>query len=183
MQKNYNMADFNKFLKKYQNFTDTFKFTSFDDENNEYLCNDTTVKVINFDKIIEDIYPNPMNFRPKSFDTLYVNQNNIYLIEFKNQKPGTIDPTNIQEKLIQGKKELDKLLSNLNIQKQNYIFKYCVVYKNCQQPKDRYKCRISKNIPQFGLSSCKTIVDEIYTNNVNFFTKTLNAKLSNKLAC
>lgn len=182
MQKNYNMADLKQFLKEYNNFIDTFKSTSFDSEKNEYLCNDTTVNVINFDKIIKERYPDSFK-RPSSFDALYIIEDDIYLIEFKNQFPKHIINAEIKKKLLQGKEELDKLLSNLNIQKRDYTFKYCVIYKNCLLPKDRYKCGISKNIPQFGLSSCKTIIDEIYTNNVNFFTKTLNKKLSNKLAC
>ena len=69
------MADFNLFYKKYNSFLSTFKATSLDnnDKNkpNKYLCFDTTQQVINFDKIVEDKYPDS-NMRPKAFDAIFL---------------------------------------------------------------------------------------------------------------
>ena len=139
------MADIQQFFKNYSLHNSTFKETSFDDENNVYLCTDTSQDVLNFDKLIEDKYPNPY-LRPKSFDAIYQFGNVLYLVEFKNQKPSQIDNNAIVQKLNDGKKELDTFLTKLNIQKRDYSFKYCVVYKNCNKAIDRYKCGISKNI-------------------------------------
>jgi len=92
------MANINQFFKSYKSYNSTFKVTSFDNANNTYLCNDTTQNVINFDKIIENIYKDPYK-RPKSFDALYQLNNDIYLIEFKNQKPTDIINSEVNQNL------------------------------------------------------------------------------------
>jgi len=171
------MADIQQFFQTYSLYNSTFKETSLDNENNVYLCTDTSQNVLNFDKLIESIYPNS-NLRPRSFDAIYQFANDIYLVEFKNQKPAQIDNNAIIKKLHDGKKELDTFLAKLHIQKRNYAFKYCIVYKNCNKTFDKYKCGISKNIIEFGLEQYKNrVVDDIKTDSVSSFTKLLSRKL------
>ncbi len=178
------MADIGQFLQSYQNFQSTFKETSFDSSHDEYLCTDQSQKVINFDKIIEEKYPNS-NERPKSFDAIYLYENKIFCIEFKNQKPSQIINQDICEKLTEGKAELDTLLQSLNIQSSNYKFAYCVAYKKCIEPRDRYKCGIDKGKILFGLGQYKNkgLVKEIFTQDVDFFTKEFNKQFQKELEC
>lgn len=178
------MADIGQFSRTYQSFQSTFKETSFDSDNNQYLCTDESCKVINFDEIIEEKYPDS-NTRPKSFDALYVYENIVFCIEFKNQKPSQIINQDIREKLTEGKTELDTLLQTLHIQSNNYNFVYCVAYKKCIEPRDRYKCGIEKGKVLFGLEQYKHqgLVKEIFTDNVDFFTKEFRKQFKKELAC
>lgn len=178
------MADFNLFQKEYSDSCSTFKETSLDDNNEVYLCNDESQKVINFDKIIELKYPDS-NKRPKSFDALYLYAHLLFCIEFKNQKPSQIDNKEIQEKLESGKKELQKMFQSLNIPIKQYSFIYCVVYKKCIEPRDRYKCGIEKGKVLFGLEKYEEqgFVKKIYTQSVDFFTKEFTKNLKKELVC
>ncbi len=180
------MADISQFIRDYSSYKSTFKITSFDDENKVNLCTDESQEVINFDQIISIKYPDS-NKRPKSFDALYIDNSDIYCIEFKNQKPSQLNKNKIEikEKLKDGKTELDILLGELNISKDDYNFIYCVCYKNCTEPKDRYKCGVAKGAIQFDLEQYKEkgIVKAIYTNNVNFFTELFQKKTSKNLQC
>ena len=178
------MADISQFVQSFQGFRSTFKETSFDSEKNENLCTDESQQVINFDKIIETIYPDS-NVRPKSFDALYVHGDNIFCIEFKNQKPSQINNKDIREKLEEGKNELDTLLGELNIPASNYTFTYCVAYQKCAEPYDRYKCGIDKGRILFGLEQYKNqrFVKEIFTENVDFFSKQFKKQLKRELSC
>lgn len=178
------MADIGKFLQSYQNFKSTFKETSFDNSNQEYLCRDESQTVIDFDRVIEKKYPDS-NKRPKSFDALYVYKDKVFCVEFKNQKPNQIDNQEVQGKLNDGKLELDKLLQSLNIQSNNYDFAYCVAYKKCIEPRDRYKCGIDKGKVLFGLEQYKHqgFIKEIFTENVDYFTKEFKKQFQKELEC
>lgn len=178
------MADINQFLQSYQSSQSTFKKTSFDDSNGEYLCSDESQIVIDFDKIIRELYPDSYT-RPKSFDALYVYENKIFCIEFKNQKPSKIDNQEVQNKLKDGKTELDKLLQSLNIQSRDYDFAYCIAYKKCIEPRDRYKCGVEKDKVLFGLESYKNrgFVKEVFTQNVDYFTKEFKKQFQKELMC
>lgn len=176
------MAGIEQFFKSHSAYSSSFKETSFDKEKDIYLCTDTTQDVINFDKIIEDKYPDSHSYRPKSFDALYQLNSDIYLIEFKNQKPKFLSAhkQELEQKLLDGKNELDQLLAGLNIPKSAYNFKYCVIYQKCSTSHfNEYKCGIDKNIIKFNLTKHKgSVVDDIKTNQVDFFTKLLNKKLT-----
>lgn len=180
----YCMADIGVFIREYSPFKSTFKETSFDKENVVSLCKDESQEVIDFDKIIAEKYPDS-NKRPKSFDALYIHDGNIYCIEFKNLKPASIENNDVKGKLEAGKNELDKLLSDLNIQKNEYDFIYCVCYKNCTEPRDRYKCGVAKGAIQFDLEQYKErhIVKEVFTNSVTFFTQQFQKKTQKSLNC
>ena len=178
------MADFNLFYQEYNSFMSTFKETSLDSDNNFYLCKDESIEVINFDAIIENIYPDS-NLRPKSFDTLYFDKtnNHIYLIEFKNQRKP--DKLEIEEKLTDGKKEFDLLLNKLNISKNSYKFVFCLVYNKYIPKEERHKRGLFKSITFEFLNKYKesSLVHDIYTENVSFFTTQFKKKTTKDLAC
>jgi len=64
------MSDVSVFSSRYNTFHSTFKETSLDSENNYYLCTDESQTIIDFDKLLEDRYPDS-NTRPNSFDAIY----------------------------------------------------------------------------------------------------------------
>jgi hypothetical protein len=182
------MAEIEFALKQnYQAYISTFKETSLDnyhkDKPNEYLCNDEAHEVYNFDKIIAHRYPNPNDYRPQAFDALYIDKTNVYCIEFKNQ----INLTNseVVGKLVDGKKELDKILGEINVNKKVYKFIYCVVHKNRKtRPFAQYKYGIEKNVPRFSLAQYEgDIIDGIFTEDVNFFSKQFKKKTTKDLQC
>ncbi len=177
------MADINEFLKKYSKYKTTFKATSYDNNNDISLCTDEQNENIDFDKIIADIYPNSKVYRPNSFDSIYINGNDIYCIEFKNEnKP---DKEWIEKKLVNGKKELDKLLEDLNIQKDNYNFIFCLVY-NIYKPKyARWKRGILAYPIKIYLDKYKEdkIIDDIFTEDIEFFSNQFKNKLNKELKC
>ncbi len=172
------MADLQQLFKKYGQYSSTFKETSYDDKKNIFLCTDTTQDVLNFDIMIKDKYKG-IRERPKSFDALYKMDNTLYLVEFKNQLPSQInrDKISIQRKLVEGKKELDMFLAICNIQKNDYKFKFCVVYKNFRKPYDGYKRGIAKHIIEFGLKKHSNLVNGIKTDSVLIFTQLLSKNL------
>jgi hypothetical protein len=177
------MADFSIFIKTFNSYNSTFKECSFDDSNGIYICYDESQNIINFDKLVEGLYPNANN-RPKSFDAIFEDDGKIYCIEFKNSKPSHIDNKEVSQKLNEGLNELFNQFSNLNIQKKDFEFYYCVVYQNCKEQIDRYKCGVEKNSILFGLKSYKdSVVKDIYTNSVDFFTKIFNKKMRRNLNC
>ncbi len=178
----FKMADFNLFYQEYDSFISTFKETSLDSMNSQYLCMDESQKVINFDKIIEEKYPDS-NIRPKSFDALFVHENIIFCIEFKNQKKP--DKKEIEGKLLEGKKEFGLLLSDLKISKDNYEFIFCLVYNKFIPKEERYKRGLHKSIRFEFLNQYKEngFVDDIYTEDVNFFTKQFKNKTLKELMC
>jgi hypothetical protein len=76
-------------------------------------------------------------------------------------------------------------LGEEGIQKNNYNFIYCVVYKECIEPRDRYKCGIDKDKILFGLEKYKRdgLVKDVFTANVKFFTKAFKTKIEKELIC
>ncbi len=179
------MADIGEVYKRYASYIDTFKNTSFDSsQNHEYLCNDTSQQVIHFDKIVEDIYPNSYQ-RPNSFDAIFINEDNIYCIEFKNQKPSQIKSKVFHDKLIEGKNELSRILQENNISPKDYTFIYVVVYKECQSNYEKYKCGIGNKQIRFGLEKYKKngFVKDVFTQDVTFFTRAFRLKFHKDLTC
>ncbi len=181
------MADIELFKRKYKHCKSTFKDTSLDnrDKNDdEYLCYDISQEVIDFDLLISNLFPDS-NKRPKSFDAIYIYSNKIFCIEFKNQKPSQINNREVKEKIIDGKRELIKLFNQLNISKGDYDFIYCVVYKNCKEPFERYKCGIGKNRVLFDLKQFEenNFIKKVYTDQVSFFTKEFKKYFNKELMC
>ena len=91
----------------------------------------------------------------------------------------------LEDKLVSGKNELDKLLSNLNIQKNDYKFVFCLVYKIHKPRFDRYK----RGIISYPIKSYlqkykeKKFIDDIFTEDVTFFSDKFEKKLKKDLKC
>ena len=174
------------FKKHYSSFFSTFKQTSLDDNDkntkNEYLCQDESQKVIAFDSILKDKYPNSYD-RPQSFDAIYLKNKDVYLIEFKNEKK----PKNatLSGKLVDGKNELDIILGEINVKKSNYNFIYCVVYNKCKNSVNRYKCGLKQEEYKISLKKYKDngLINDIYTENVSFFTTLFKKNFKKELKC
>jgi len=177
------MADIKQFLSYYDKYRSTFKETSFDDKNGVYLCSDKTQRVINFDKVIADIYPNSKDYRPKTFDAIFIDENNIYCIEFKKEKKPKKEE--IEQKLVDGKKALDRLLGELNIQKKDYKFIFCLVYNIHKPQYSRYKRGILSYPIKTYLQSYKEsgFIDAIFTEDIDFYKKIFQKKINIQLGC
>ncbi len=178
------MADINQFKQKYASFVSTFKLTSYDSNNDIYLCKDETQEVINFDKIIETKYPDS-NIRPKVFDALYFdeNTNRIYLIEFKNEKKP--DKKEIEGKLIDGRNEFSILLNELHISSKNYTYIFCLVYNQFKPKEERFKRGLYKSIRFEFLNRYKNIglIDEVFTEDISFFSQQFKKNFQKELMC
>ncbi|AKF25564.1 hypothetical protein YH65_09375 [Sulfurovum lithotrophicum] len=156
----------------------TLKETSFDNKNSIYLCQDESQLVYDFDKIVKEQYPTK---QPASYDALLIDGEKVYCIEFKNQKYSEIDREQITKKLTNGKTVLEEIFSDNSVNKREYKFIYCVVYKDGVA---RWRRGIEKNEVQFGLERYKgEYFDEIYTNDVQWFTHEYKKHFKKELAC
>jgi len=174
------MADVDSIFKSiYRDYCSSLKNTSYDTEKNEYLCHDESHRyVYDFDKIVKFKYPLK---QPSSYDALLFNDNKVYCVEFKNQKYSDIDRSVIAKKLQNGKEILDQIFKENNIPKSEYKFVFCVVYKNSST---RWQRGIAKNEVQFELDAYKgKFFDEIYTNDVLYFTNEYKKKFKKELDC
>ena len=143
------------------NYKSTFKETSLDDRGGQtrnYLCKDTTAEVFNFDKYVLDKIGHPL---PASPDAIYVEENKIFFVEFKNQIFENINDDNIKNKLNSGTNILKDLLHSHLPSDVKFIF--CVVYKP-QYYRYFNPMTIISNSVKFGLES-----ENI--NNSNFYSK------------
>jgi len=177
------MADIGEFIKKYSKYKTTFKETSHDSSNDKHLCLDESQENIDFDAIIADKYPDPDDYRPKSFDSVYIDNSDIYCIEFKSAKKP--DKKDIEAKLIDGKRELDVMLADLNIQKSDYRFIFCVVYSIHKPDFERFKRGIQSYPIKMYLKKYQenNLVDDIFTEDVSFFTKEFKRKMKKDMVC
>lgn len=173
------MADIHStFKSKYHTYESTLKLTSYDDEKDQYLCEDKSAKVYDFDKIVKDKYPLK---QPSSYDALLFKDDTVFCVEFKNQKYSDIDRTEIKKKLTNGKDVLSTILSENNISQRDYKFVFCVAYNT---KADRWKRAIAKNEVQFELSSyVPEYFDEVYTNDVDFFKNEYKKVFKKMLEC
>ena len=164
-------------------FFSTLKETSYDKENNEYLCSDTTQKVIDFDKIVKEKYPNK---QPSSVDAIVIllkkEYKLFYLVEFKNQIPSKIDNSEVKKKLENSIDVIKDILRQCNISKKGIKFIYCIVFKS---NKSRWRKGIEKNSILFGLETYKkeSLIDDIFTNDVRWMTKEYIKIFKQKLYC
>ncbi len=173
------MADAVSIFKvKFKNYISSLKSTSYDEEHKEYLCNDESQKVFNFDLIIKDMYPQK---QPASYDALLIQDKNIYCIEFKNEKYSNINKIKVHKKLINGKDVLNDIFTTNHIPSNEYNFIFCVAYKNTEA---RWRRGIEKNTIQFELEQYKgKYFDEIYTNDVQYFTNEYKKHFYEELQC
>ncbi len=175
----YTMAELSYILKKESTYSDcqeSLKQTSFDNENNQYLCQ-SSMTVYDFDCIVKKLYPQK---QPSSYDALMVDEGKkiVYCIEFKNQIPSQINNANIKKKLIHGKEVLEAICRHTNVQKKDYQFIYCVVHK---PTKTRYNNPITDRETKFELKSYKgSYFDNIVTNDIHFFKNEFKKKFKDE---
>lgn len=161
----------------------TFKETSFDDDKSEYLCTDTIQKVYNLDKIKDDNCKKPHISSP---DTLLIINNKIYLIEFKNQEIRNVKSKIVKNKLRGGQVIMKKIFNKNKLDINKYTFNYCVAYNDSKYEEYQKKTRrgITRNKIRFDLSQFKDkFFNEIYTNDVRFFSKQFIKKTKKELIC
>jgi len=76
---------------------------------------------------------------------------------------------------------LENLFSENNISKKEYKFIYCIAYQNGVT---RWRRGIEKNAIQFGLEAyIGDYFDEIYTNDVRWFTHEYKKHFKKELKC
>jgi len=169
----YSMAEFSYIIKtKYQDTLDTLKNTSFDKNNNIYLCQ-SDMKVVDFDALTLKLHPQK---QPASYDALIVEESDkeIFCIEFKNQHKTDINNQQLRKKVVDSDATLKKLCKENNIAKDNYKYKLCIVYK--RDTKYKYR-RFKENIVRFGLENYKgKYFDSVVTNDIVFFRKEFQKK-------
>ena len=175
----YKMADAQSIFKKdFKDYSTSLKNTSFDKTNSVYLCNDKTMLVYDFDRLVKDRYPLK---QPSSYDALLIDKQKIFCIEFKNEKYSNIDNKEVSKKLKNGKDVLTSIFQKNHIQLRDYTFIYCVAYKNTQA---RWKRGISKATIQFDLEKYQPkYFNKIYTNDIMFFTNEYKKYFSKALEC
>lgn len=162
----------------YENYSSTLKQTSFDSNNELYLCKDESVEVYDFDAIVKNLYPSN---RPSSYDALIIDNKRIFCIEFKNEKYSDVNNQKVEKKLKNGKDTLTDIFNKYNIPLKEYTFMYCVAYRSTAT---RWRRGISKNIIQFGLEQFKPkYFNEIYTNDIQFFTNEYKKYFQEPLTC
>lgn len=145
------MADINIIKQELKDYVSTLQETSFDSKNEESLCA-SQMQVYNFDKYKQHIDKNK-----KSFDALYLHNNAIYCIEFRNQKYSEIKSQEIKGKYQDGLDMLKSLFYHLNIQIVNNQFYFFVVFKNPSSEMKYHERGKAKEV-LFGLESLKNIL-------------------------
>ncbi|CAC9954851.1 hypothetical protein [uncultured Gammaproteobacteria bacterium] len=179
-----------RFQAKYQNYLANFKTLSYDSDNDEHLCQDTTHKYYNFDEIVKARNP---KCTPASPDALIFKDNKVYCVEFKNSFKRRVNTENIKKKLKDGHKILSKIFTELGFRLEDCELIFCVVYKGfdeselekkeIERKKIHYRIK-DKRIAQFDLEQYKgKYFDDIVTNNVDFFRKQFIKKINPTLPC
>jgi hypothetical protein len=159
---------------RYQDSFDSLKNTSYDKEHNIFMCQ-SPMEVINFDKLTEH-NANGKKL-PKSFDALICDEEEkkAYCIEFKNQEKSIVNNKSLQEKMIEGKNTLDRIMAQNKVQRKNYQFIFCVAYK--PNPNHyRYRRKIEERTIYFNLERQEHTFDKIITKDIVFFTDQFRRK-------
>ena len=156
-------------------FLSTFKATSFDDANNQYLCSDeVTGAVYDFDAYVLARGVDPI---PASPDAIHTGSKDLYFVEFKNQRTADIDTAQMQRKFAAGTEILRELLQNFPARDCRYHF--CVVVKN--QPRARYMDfrHIERDVVRFGLDELNQklggFYDHVVTESLDFYVDQFKA--------
>lgn len=168
------MAEMSYVIKsKYPDSIKTLKNTSYDKENEVYMCQ-SDKEAIDFDALTFTLYPQK---QPASYDTLLIEEyiKNIFCVEFKNQKTSDIDNAQLHKKVKDSDATLKKLCGENSINKNDYKYKLCIVYKQ-DTTKPQYR-RFKENIIHFGLERYREVYfDEIVTNEIDFFQNEFKKK-------
>jgi len=169
------MAELCYILKeRYRDSFDSLKNTSYDKENETHMCH-SPMEVVNFDRLTE--YNANGEGLPKSFDALLCDEEEkrAYCVEFKNQDRSIINNRLLQEKMIEGKETLDRIMAHNSVQRRDYRFIFCVVYKP-NSSHYRYRRKIEERAVYFNLEQQKHTFDEIITKDIVFFADQFRRK-------
>ncbi len=139
-------------------FASTLKNTSFDKENNTYLCQDeATPQVYDFDAYVGARCPHPI---PASPDAIHIGGKDLYFVEFKNQRPADVDKAQMQRKFEAGTRILKELLKDFSAKDCQYHF--CVVMKTPPKPRFMDFRHIEQSAVRFGLDTLNKKLDGFY---------------------
>ncbi|HQR82799.1 MAG TPA: hypothetical protein PK283_07820, partial [Thiotrichales bacterium] len=156
----------------------TFKETSFDKQNKEYLCSDvTTAPVYDFDQYVRTL---DREKTPASPDAIYLGNKVLYFVEFKNSVPSDIKTPEIKAKFRDGTNILIQLLNVFTPKDVRFVF--CVVYKAQQSKYFGGTAYIESLAVKFGLNEFNkelgSFYDEVITQDVEFYKKAHASLLS-----
>ncbi len=153
----------------------SLKETSYDKENGEHLCKDTTTsEVYDFDAYVKERCDHPI---PASPDAIHIGSKDFYFVEFKNQCAADVDRTQMRRKFEAGTKILKNLLHGFSAKDCRYHF--CVVLEDQPRPRFMDFRHIEKNVIKFGLAELNqemgNFYDHVVTESRSFYVKKLKA--------
>lgn len=163
----YNLKDYlQTILSDHQS---TFKQTSYDNENDKYLCKDTSTNhVFDFDSYVAGNFDHAK--LPASPDAIYIGSKELYFVEFKNQKAADVDTAKIKSKFQKGTEILKNLLVEFTPRDNKFFF--CVVFRVQKAPYFN-SSHIERNSVKFGLEALNDelggFYDRIFTNDLDFY--------------
>lgn len=148
----------------------SFKETSYDQENDEFLCKDTvTPNVYDFDKYVEKHFRRQ---QPASPDAIHLGKKRLYFVEFKNQRPSKIDNAEIRRKFTRGTQILQEMLREFT--PRDWQRTFCVVFKTDTRPGLFDSRHFEKSRVRFNLDGLNAdlgnFYDNILTEDINFYS-------------
>lgn len=161
---------------KLQEFSSTFKATSYDEKNDKYLCHDESCQpVYDFDAYVKKRCDSPT---PASPDAIYLGEKDLYFVEFKNQKAGDVDAEQMQRKFTAGTEILQRQLLT-DFKAKDCRFHFCVVVKNPPKPRYMDYRHLDKIKVRYGLEELNKknggFYDHIVTESLEFYRKKFSA--------
>ena len=161
-----------KELEIFKNFESTFKETSCDSDSGEraYMT-ESEIPVINFDKV-KNYYIRDMGLpeTPCSSDALYMSEDNVYFIEFKNGKMSNKEGFMVQKKIY------DSLLIFNDLVEQNISFcreyvNFILVYNESKNSKDEITNHFFKKAKQHRVRFNLKKFEKLHFKNVFTYTE------------
>ena len=153
----------------------TFKDTSYDKTNDEYVCSDEQVKqVYDFDAYIRAKFGKNA-VMPASPDAIYVGAKHLYLVEFKNQIWSKVDKQQIAQKFRDGTSALKSLLADFTPRDCKFVF--CVVHKK-ETSSRAYWRGVEAGAERFNFDALNKehsgFYDDIIVRDVDFYRQNFN---------
>lgn len=144
--------------------------TSYDKENNEYLCQDQHVQpVYDFDQYVSERYKGSKI--PASPDAIAIRKNDVFFVEFKNSEAKKIDSKQMRKKFRSGTNILREILGDFRARDSRHYF--CVAYKPSPPPTYFDYRHIERSASRFGLDEMNqelnNFYDYIMTEDVSFY--------------
>lgn len=158
-----------------KDFASTLKATSFDDANQQHLCNDeATPDVYDFDGYVKKRCGHPTSASP---DAIHIGNKDLYFVEFKNEIAANVDGEQMHRKFQAGTSILKNLLREFTARDCRYHF--CVVFKNQSRPRYMDFRHVENNVVKFGLDELNRelgdFYDHIVTESLDFYVKEFKA--------